>query len=226
MFDSSHPPLLVLPISMQQATLFPSHEGYFVHFINDDRALVSYKDGWTLPLSVQQQKYITNLPLLMVKNTGGITTESTTFNRGYAHQFCREDGSDPVFAYQCELFPDQPRVEWMFIENSVTMIWFQYGNKNQYCGSSGFDIERHYYGKLLIRQFTVKEDYSPGFDKKADDLSINDKQYRVESQKLYCDSWNVIDQSPEKHLTELLASEKLERFQSAVMNALTLSTSK
>lgn len=220
MFNSLYPPLLVIPVPKEYVTLFPLHEGYYTHVLAEDQALVSYKDGWTIPLTVQQKKYIDTSPLLMVKDSGGITTDSVTSTKGYAHKFCRKDGQEPVFLHKLAMFPEQPDSQWMFIQNSVTMIWLQYGNKNQYCGESSFDMERIYYGKLLIREFDIREDIAPSFDKRADDITLNAKQFRVESHQFYNGAWCVNDYPPEKHLQEILTANNLDHYLSAVTGAL------
>lgn len=220
MFNSSNPPLLVQFANTQQITVFSQHEGYNIHFLSADKSLVSYREGWTFPLSVHQRNYITDPPLLMVKNKGRLTTSGSTFNKGYAHQFCDENGREPDALYQMEIFPDQPGVKWMLVKNTVVMIWLQYGNKNQYCGDSSFDMERIYYGKLIIRKFVIEEDYAPRLDKEADNTDSCSKQYRIDSHDLYNESWNTSTKEPETVLQELLADKNLERFAPAVMTAL------
>lgn len=218
MFDSSYPPLLVQPITMQHFTLFPTHEGYFVHPLDGEQALVGYKDGWTFPLSLLQQKFISKAPLLLVRNEGRITTSGSTFDKGYAHQFCREDGQAPISLLQQAIFPEEASADWMLVADSVVMIWLQYGYKVQYCGDSGFDMERHYYGKLLIRNFVIQEDFAPKLDKKADIVG-SAKQYRVASREIYNSSWNVKDRDPAKHLDEILIANDLTQYRPALMVA-------
>ena len=220
MFDSSHPPFLVLPITAQQISLFPSHEGYYTHFLSDTQAIVSYRDGWTLPLSVQQQVYITDFPLLMIRNSGGITSRSSTSDKGYAHHFCRADGQEPRYVYQHSVFPDKPDDVWRFAQDNITMIWLQYGNKNQYCGGSTFELERNYYGKLLLREFIINEVSAPRFDKTADINTTNGKLFYVASNQLCNTSWNVKDGVPEEHMQNLLKEFHLERFQTTMLTAL------
>lgn len=224
MFDSSRPPLLVQPVGRDLITLFSPHEGYNVHYVSEEQALVCYKDGWTFPLSVQQQKYVNMPPLLMVKDSGGVTSTSSTTTKGYSHKFCTESGQEPVYNYKRSVFPEEPETEWMFIQDTVTMIWFQYGCKTQFLGGSGHDIERIYYGKLLIRKFDIIEDIAPGFDKKADNISSCSKQLRVGSSQLYNDGWNVDNEYPEKYLKELLLANKLERYEKVVLDAFSMAS--
>lgn len=222
MFDSSQPPLLVQPISMRNThtTLFPSHGGYCVNFIDEAKALVSYTDGWTFPLSNMQQKYVSEPPLLLVRDSGCVTTASSTVTKGYAHQFCQDDGTGLVFHNTDVIFPDQPDIRWMLIPDTITMIWLQYGNKNQFCGESGHDIDRIYYGKLLIRKFVIEEDFAPRLGKNAVAPVLSAKQYRVHSHQIYKEDWSLIGQNADDYLKEVLTSQKLERYKTAVAIAL------
>ena len=220
MFDSSRPPLLVLLIPVQQLPLFTESEGYNAHYFSADHILISYKEGWSFPLSLQQQKFATEPPLLLVRSKGRITTAGGTFNKGYSHQFCNEDGGAPSYLYQRELFDDQPGANWMFVQNTITMVWLQYGNTNQYLGEAGSDIERTYYGKLIIRKFLVDLDYAPRLDKNADNSSLCAKLYRVESSDFFNQSWTAIDQAPEAYLNSALRAAGLDRFAPAVKAAL------
>lgn len=222
MFNPSHPPLLVQPIRMghMHSTLFPYHEGYCVNYLDEVQALISYKDGWTFPLSSQQHRFVSEPPQLMVKNAGGITSASSTVTKGYAHQFCEEDGTELVNQRWEAVFPDQPEIKWMLIPNSITMIWLQFGNKNQYCGQYGSDIERIYYGKLLIRKFSIEEDFSPRLGKDAADPFLSAKQYRVHSHQVYHEDWSITDQDANSYICKLLTHHNLERYQTAVLIAL------
>ena len=220
MFESSRPPLLVLLIPIQQLPLFPEAEGYETHYFSSDHILVCYKDGWTFPLSLKQQKFVTSPPLLLVRSKGRVTTAGGTFNKGYAHQFCSEEGREPVPVYQQEIFDDQPGVSWTFIKDSVTMIWLQYGNDNQYLGEAGADIERNFYGKLIIRKFMVALDYAPRLDKNADNYDLCAKAYRVASLDFFNESWTSTDEEPEEHLGARLNANSLSHFVPAVKAAL------
>ena len=221
MFELSRPPLLVQLIDKEQSSFFPSDAGYQVHPLSEKQVMVGYRSGWTFPLSVQQQKCVSAAPIFLVRNSGGITTSSGTTIKGYAHEFCQENGGEPLCLYKQKLFPEQPDVDWMLIQDTVTMIWFQYGNKNQHLGDSGF-MERIYYGKLLIRKFSVRDEIAPGFDKKADDISHSAKQFRVESHHIYLGGWNVTtdDDSVANYLHTLLSSNHLDRYTNAVTVAL------
>ena len=220
MFNPSRPPLLVQPINKEHVDLFPAEAGYEIHSFSEDQVLVGYRSGWTFPLSPSQQKCVSIAPILMVRNSGGITTSSSTTTKGYAHQFCQENGQEPVCLYEHSIFSDQNN--WMLIQDSVTMIWLQYGNQSQYyLGESGSHMDRIHYGKLLIRKFDVKEDIAPGFDKKADDISFNAKQLRVESNQIYLGGWSVAtDDVAEDYLHTLLSSNQLARYINAVTLAL------
>ncbi|MCL1805677.1 MAG: hypothetical protein FWG28_06755 [Clostridiales bacterium] len=220
MFASSRPPLLVLLIPVQQLSLFPQSEGYDTHYFSADHVLISYQDGWYFPLSVLQQKFVTAPPMLLVRSKGRLTTEGGTFRKGYAHQFCGENGGEPESLYQREIFDDKPGVKWLLVEDSATMIWLQYGDKSQYLGESGSDIERIYYGKLIIRKFTIESDYEPKLDKNADHTSLCAKLYRVGSTDHCIRDWSVEDRAPEEYLQEVLAEMGIERFMPSVRAAL------
>ena len=218
MFDMLRPPLLVHMINNEHIALFPANEGYQSHPFSEDHTLVGYSSRWTFPLSVPQQKCVSVPPMLLVRNSGGVTSSSSTTTKGYAHEFCLENGQEPECFYKQNLFPEKSNDNWMLIQNTVTMIWFQYGNKTQYYSTG--DLERIYYGKLLIRKFDITEDVAPGFDKKADIMSLHSKQLRVESHHIYLGGWNVTDDSPELHLNTLLSSNNLGRYIKAVNAAL------
>ena len=222
MFASSRPPLLVLLIPVQQMSLFPQSEGYDTHYFSADHILVNYKDGWFFPLSVTQQKLVTSPPMLLVRSKGRVTTEGGTFKKGYAHQFCSEDGQEPVSLYQQEIFDDQPGVKWMLVQDSVTMVWVQNGNKSQYLGESGSDIERISYGKIIIRKFLVENDYEPKLDKNADNLNLCARLYRVSSVDFLNMEWSVSDQPAEEYLRGVLAENQIERYMPPVKAALDL----
>ena len=221
MFDSSHPPLLVLPVSMQQTTLFPSHEGYNLHFINDQRAFVSYKDGWTLPLSVKQKKFITEGPLLLVRNKGRVTSEGSSFVKGYAHQFIDEAGGEPECLLKNAIFPDAPDEEWSFVPKAVNAIWLQYGYKIQYFNDPSLGMEKFHHGKLLIFTFIIEQDAAPRLDKNADNPDLHDMHYRVADRQVINEVWNVSDKDPHIYLSDLLASRGYGKFSKALGEALT-----
>ena len=220
MFDSSRPPLLVQPIEMRNFTLFPTHEGYVIHPIDNDKAIASYKLGWTFPLSVQMQALTTELPLLLVRDKGRITSSGSTFEKGYAHQFCREDGQPPEVHQRLNIFPDKPSQEWMLIRDSVTVIWLQYSSKTQYLGGLGQDMEHHYGGKLLIRNFVIQQAHAPRLDKASDIATAGEKQYRVESSTIFEHSWDLMDQDAVVYLQETLSANGISCYQDAVVTAL------
>ena len=224
MFDSYRPPLLVQPVAKDYVSLFSPHEGYAVHYLHDDLILVGYKDGWLLPVSPQQQAYITDAPLLMVKNSGSVTSRTSTTTKGYAHVFCQDDGTQPDALYKLKIFPHESDIEWMLINERVTMIWFQYGEKLQFLGGSGHETERFHYGKLLIRNFEIKENVAPGFDKKADIHSASAKLKRVESTQVFSSGFNVNNDDPKQHLIKLLSEHNLKRFQEPVSKALAIAS--
>ena len=220
MFDSSHPPLLVIPTAARHYTSFPSHEGYVFHPVDDDRALVCYKKGWTIPLSVQMQAIITEAPLLLVRDKGRITSSGSTTDKGYAHQFSHINGQPPEVYLQKAIFPDRPSEEWMLIRNSVTVVWLQYNSKTQYLGSLGHDMEHHYTGKLLIRDFVIKQSYAPRLDRASDVANAGEMQYRVESRTIFEHNWDLTDQDTDVYLEKVLSENDLVPFKPSVMIAL------
>jgi hypothetical protein len=217
MFDSQRPPLLVLPVACEYASCFSEDDGYSSHLLYDDLALIGHKEKWILPLSAEQRRVITDVPLIMVKNSGGVTSGTSTSKKGYAHVFCDEAGSEPAPVYRKD--------EWMLIRDSITMIWFQYGEKMQFVGDSGNDSERFYYGKLLIRKFDIKESIAPGFDKKADVLAASAMLLRVEPTQIYSGGWNINNDDPQKCLIEIIAANRLTHYQNMVKTALAVSCS-
>ena len=224
MFDSYGPPLLVQPIAKEYVSLFSPHEGYAVHYLFDDLILAGYKDGWIFPVTPQQQVYIKEAPMLMVKNSGAVTSRTSTTTKGYAHVFCRENGGEPGALYKLKIFPAESDAEWLLINERVTMIWLQYGEKLQFLGDAGHESERFHYGKLLIRHFEIKENYQPLFDKKADIQSSGAKLRRVEATQVLSSGFNVTNDDPKKSLLELLAARALERFETPVLEALAVAS--
>jgi len=222
MFHPKSPPLLAQPIKKEHVSLFPENEGFQVQAISDERALVGFKGGWILPLSVEQRACIVDPPVLVVRDSGRVTKSSSTGTKGFAHMFCTETGETPQAAFTKILFPEQNENVWLFVEDTVTMIWFQYGNKNQVLGSSGYDMERIYYGKLLIRKFSIKEDMAPGFDKFADYIYRSASLLRVESQQVYLGGWSVNNESPGYYLKQLLTANNLSTYRTAVEKAISV----
>ncbi|MCL1849021.1 MAG: hypothetical protein FWF83_05045 [Clostridiales bacterium] len=223
MFSSQNPPLLTQPIDQAYASIFSEQEGYHHHFLTDGTMLVSYKQGWIFPFSPQQRKYITAAPLLLVKNSGHITSTASTTTKGFAHIFCDENGSEPSYRFKEVIFPVENTVEWMLVPESVTMIWFQYADKSQYLGESGSDILKTYYGKLLIRAFIIREELAPGFDRYADLASESSRILRVENKQLYNNGWNVDDEYPEGYFDKLMVENGLEQYAPVVRTALKIS---
>ena len=221
MFDSHHPPLLTLLMNKAQALNFPEERGYVHHPVAEDQVALCYGEGWTFPVSVEQKRFITeSLPLLLVRNKGGVTSEGSTFLKGYAHQFIRSNGQEPEYLMEKEIFPDSPDVKWMLIPNQVNMIWLQYGYKNQHLGGSGYDTQEFHYGKIMIRELTVVEDISPRLDRKADVANMHNIQYRVFDNQILNTSWNSEESETSIRLQEILASRGLYDYQEAVSIAL------
>lgn len=220
MFSSLQPPMLIQPINMRYSSLFPPHEGYTVHFIDENQAFAGYKDGWTFPLSGQQQRFVSAPPMLLIKESGCITSAGSTFSKGYAHQFCQENGTEPIYLSLQALFPDRPEDKWMLVPNSVTMVWLQYRNKNQYCGDSGYEMERIYYGRILIRRLDIVELFPPRIGKDAANPNMGDKMYYINTVNLFKDDWSLVDRDTNEYLCEALANQKMERYQHAVTIAL------
>ena len=220
MFNSSRPPLLVQPITAHHFTLFPTHEGYTIHPIDSNLSLVSYKQGWTIPLSLQMQAFVTEEPLLLVRDKGGVTSGGSTSSKGYAHQFCNGDGSPVKPFLKSALFPDKPKEEWMLVRGSASIVWLQYGSKTQFLGSSGHQTTRNDYGKLLIRDFTIREAFAPRLDRASDIASAGEKQYRVESHKAFADNWSLTDGDTAAYLEKKLSEHQLDHYWPAVNIAL------
>ena len=220
MFDSTRPPLLVLPIPTSLITLFPTHEGYNIHPIDNDQILVSYKQGWTMPLSIQIQKFAAEEPLLLVRDKGGITAGASTSDVGYSHQFCSDDGNTPDVALQCAIFPDRPNEQWMLIHKSVTVIWVQYSSSTQYLGGEGHDMEHHYSGKLIVKNFAIRHEFAPRIDRASDTTSESEKQYRIEGRTIFENNWNLTDRDVAEYLGKLLPENGLECYIPAAVKAL------
>ena len=220
MFDSTHPPLLVLPITEQQKSLFPTHEGYNLHPVDDHRSLVCYKSGWTLPLSVHQNKFISETPLLLVRNKGRVTSEGSSFLKGYAHEFVQADGSEPEYEFSDSIFSDMPDIKWSFVKKAVDAIWLQYGYKSQYFNDPSLGMEKLHYGKLLIFSFVIERDFAPRLDKNADNHELHDTLYRVADRQLLHEVWNVSDKNPHLFIANLLNENGLGVYRRAVETAL------
>ena len=215
MFDFAHPPFLVFSIDDQNIKIFPEKEGYIHHPFTDGKTLVSYGGGWTFPVPVKKKAILTEPPMILVKNTGGVTSESSRARSGYAHQFVNEDGSDPECIYKCSVFQEIPD-EWMFIADTVSAVWLQFTSQNQYLGDTGADMLTYQYGKMIITKLTVVRDIAPRMDRKADIPEMHDMQYRVSDRPVFSINWNMTDRNTSQYLSEELSSRTLDRYQKAV----------
>ncbi|MCL1828903.1 MAG: hypothetical protein FWG32_05345 [Oscillospiraceae bacterium] len=221
MFSSKCPPLLVLPTDPQTEAYFPADKGYCIHPLNESLKLVSYRDGWTLPLPAQEKKVTTEAPLLLVRNKGGVTSQSSTIIKGYAHQFVKDDGKAPVPLYKQAIFPDEPEDEWLLIPNTVNVVWLQYGFSNQPLGSDlAVDTEMCHYGKILILKLLTEEDRAPRLDKKAEYANMHDRQYRVRDMQLFSINWSLINRNVRQFIFEQLSVRDMEMYAPAVDVAL------
>ena len=220
MFDSTRPPLLVQPISAHHLTLFPTHEGYNLHPINNNQTLVCYKQGWTFPLSLQMQALTTDEPLLLIRDKGGRTSSGSASEKGYSHQFCCTDGNpiDPWMKLQ--IFPDKPSEEWMLARSPISVVWLQYSSNTEYLGTSGHNTVHFYSGKLLIRDFIIQHAFAPRLDRASDVVTAGEKQYRLESNKTFEDSWSLADEDVAQYLEKTLSDSNLEHYWPAVSIAL------
>ena len=216
MFDSAQPPLMVFSMTPEQAGHFPVSDGFVHHPISESRILVCYKTGWTFPVSVQNREFITEAPYLFVRNKGQVTSQGSTFLKGYGHQVVNDAGREPDCFLKHAVLPDNPDVEWMLVQNKVNMIWLQYGYKNQYLESGYSDMIKYHYGKLMIIKLSIEEDTVPRIDKKADIAGAHDKQYRVCDQHVYKTNWHLVDQDPVNYLFEQLSLNDLDRYKDAV----------
>ena len=219
MFNSIHPPILVLLMTTEQAAYFPAKDGYIHHALGDDQVALCHREGWTFSVSAEQRQFITRKPMLLVKNSGGVTSEGSTFLKGYANQFVDDEGKEPEYDLKRAMFPDEQQAEWMMVSDKVNVIWLQYGYKNQHLGLAHDEQENHY-GKLMIRSLTVMEDFAPRFDRKADIVEMHSMQYRVYDRLLLDMSWNRTDGSSLQQIQELLHSRKLDNYRDAVNVAL------
>ena len=220
MFSPANPPLLVQPISTHHHSLFPPQEGYTVHQLNGSQALVSYKRGWTFMKTLQLQELASEDPLLLVRNKGGITSSSSTTEKGYAHQFCGENGCPAEPHSSIALFPEKPSEEWMLIRSCATLIWLQYGMKTQYIGSPGDNVLHLNNVKLLIKDLVIRQDFQPRLDRASDITDAGEKQYRVEGRKAFEDSWALEDGDVAEYLEKTLSDNNLDRYWTAVETAL------
>ena len=214
MFDIHHPPILVVPVAAQHIYDFSEKAGYHNHLFFDNKVLLSYGDGWTFPVPARKKTVLTEPPMLLVRNKGGVTSESSRARSGYAHQFINDNGSEPVCFYERSIFSEAPD-EWMFINDSVNVIWLQSTTQNQYLGGEGSDMLLYQYGKLIIMKLAIVMDVAPSLDRKADITDMRDIQYRVSDQQIFNTSWNMTDRDTKQHLTQVLSERGLDCFQNA-----------
>jgi len=207
-----------LSVDKRQADFFNKDARYCLHPFLENNMLVSCVDGWTFPFKTKE--FLPGPPMLMVRNKGGVTSESSTVRKGYAHQFVNEQGEDAECIYKRAIFPEAPDIEWMLVPHTVNAVWLQYGDKSQYLGEKGYDILKQQFGKLIIFRMTVDLDIAPCMDRKADITELHDHQYRVRSTQLLNTSWSISDQDSQAHLFALLAERRLEKYQRAVAAAL------
>ena len=220
MFEQNRPPFLVMPVASERAYAFPEDAGYRHHPLTQDKMLISFGDGWTFPVSVKKKDLITESPLMLLRNIGKVTAESSTSRSGYAHQFIRNDGKEPEHKYIINLFNSGADDEWMLIADSVDAIWLQFSIKYQFLGASGTDAIEYQYGKLIIMKMMIMKDVAPSLDRKADIPDMHDMQYRVCDQQVFSTGWSMADTNTRQHLSTLLAERKLERYQESVDYAL------
>ena len=220
MFDPSCPPLLVLLMKPDQVASFPESDGYIHHPISESQVALCYREGWTFPVTPDRMKLITGRPLMLVRDRGGVTSEGSTFLKGYANQFVNDCGGTPGFEEKLAIFNEGPQDEWMLVPCNVNVIWLQYGYKYQFLGGSGHERQEFHYGKLMIRELTVVEDYAPRFDRKADIAAMHSKQFRVHDHQLLDTSWNRADGGTLQQIQELLLSRGLNVYLKAVEAAL------
>ena len=225
MFNPTNPPFITLPITPTEAKMFSKHEGYNAHEVSADLTLVSFQEGWTLPLSAQEKKLVIEEPLLLLRNTGKITSEGSSFARGFAHQFCKMNGDDLPKNLVKVVFPDRKDENWMLVPESAAVVWLQYSYKTEYLGESGHDSETYYYGKLLISTLAVQRDSVPRLDKNADNLGLRAIQYRVEEKVLISREWTTTDEDPQGYLMDILSSHDLDHYKAPLAQAITVATS-
>ena len=224
MFNPMNPPFLTLPVSQDELTRLMKHEGYNSHTIHDGQILVSFQEGWTIPLTADEKKLINSEPLLLLRNSGRITSEGSTSLKGFAHQFCKVNGDTLPVEYTKKIFPDNLFESWMLVPESAAVVWLQYQSKTQYLGEAGHDSVSYYYGKILISTLTIRKDSVPRLDKNADNLSLRPIQYRVEENVLISRDWNTTDEDPVKYLMDLLSSNALDQFKPTLGVAIAVAT--
>lgn len=225
MFNPLNPPFLVLPVTSEESEKLMKHEGYYSHTTYDDQALVSFQDGWTLPLSPDEKKSISSEPLLLLRNSGRITSEGSSSAKGFAHQFCKINGDELSRDHANRVFAERLRENWMLVPESAAVVWLQYQYSTQYLGEEAHDSVTYYYGKLLICTLVIQRDSVPRLDKNADNLSMRPVQYRVEEKVLISRDWNTTDEDPVNYLMGLLSESSLDRFKPTLGIAIAVATS-
>ena len=220
MFDEKRPPILVIPLASQHIREFDKHSGFHNHPYMNNNMLVSFGDGWTFPVSVRKKDLISEPPLMLVRNSGGVTSESSRSRSGYAHHFVREDGSEPDSVRKLDIFHKKTDEEWMLIPDTVNVVWLQFTTQNQYLGNEGSDMIQYQYGRLIILNLRIVVDVAPSLDRKADIPEMHDMQYRVKDQQLFNTSWSMTDIDSASHLSDILTECSLDRYKDAVDIAL------
>jgi hypothetical protein len=225
MFNVGHPPLLVIPVGMKQAKLFPENEGYNLHTVSPDEAYVCYKTGWTFPLSVDMKNSFgafTEKPLMLVRDKGRATAQGVNFLKGYAHTFVTDDGNTPDVPVNKQIFPDDKHTNWLLVSGYVNVIWLQYGYRSQTAVGPVTYQEQMDYGKILILKLEIVKDNAPRLDKKADVPEMHDIQYRVSERQLLYEDWSVKNQNPMIYIGKMLDSKGLGVFKGAVAKSLSV----
>jgi hypothetical protein len=225
MFDQYNPPFLTIPVTASETDMLTKHQWYRSHTTPEGKMLASFQEGWILPLSAQEKKGLSGEPLLLLRNTGCVTSEGSSFAKGFSHQFCKVNGDELTDEYNARIFVSDRGEDWMLVPGSAAVIWLQYSYKMQYLGELGQDSDTYFYGKILITTLTIKRDSVPRLDKHADDLSLRAIQYRVEEKILISRDWLTEDDRPLEHLKGILASHDLDRYGNALEHAIKRATS-
>lgn len=207
MFDYKNPPFMVIPIEESAEDLFPLAGGYITHNFKKGMKLVSFRDGWVFPLDLKQRSVLTEPPLLLVRDKGRITSESSFSRKGYAHRLVNPSGRELDIAYRHAIFVEKSENIWLLLHHSVDVIWLQYEYHSELLGNSA-ELKQQTSGVALIIRFTIERDYGPRLDKNADDPSQQHLLYRVKSETIFRTSWNL-EEFPDKFLQERLRTEGL-----------------
>jgi hypothetical protein len=223
MFSLTTPPWLVLSVDSKTAAALPAADGYNHHPVKDGQTLVSFASGWTFQVPAKLKAALTGPPLLLVRNKGAITASGGTSQKGYAHQFLRDDGNEPEYLSKLRLFDDKPDDEWLLVPKQVNAVWLQYGYKNQHLSGSSSEIIRYQYGKLIIFRLAIEEDEAPTMNRKADIPGAHDMQYRVRGRQILNTSWSLVDQDTKDHIDTILKERWLDNCANAVNIALSRS---